>query len=73
MNRKEFMDQLEKLLSDISEDERREALDYYESYFDEAGEAEEASVIQKLGSSHYQGRSERKQRFCRNIHRKRIL
>lgn len=35
MNRKEFMDQLEKLLSDISEDERREALDYYESYFDE--------------------------------------
>ena len=34
--------------SDISEDERREALDYYESYFDEAGEAEEASVIQKL-------------------------
>lgn len=50
MNRKEFMDQLEKLLSDISEDERREALDYYESYFDEAGEAEEASVIQKLGS-----------------------
>ena len=50
MNRKEFMDQLEKLLSDISEDERKEALDYYESYFDEAGEAEEASVIQKLGS-----------------------
>ena len=50
MNRKEFMDQLEKLLSDFSEDERREALDYYESYFDEAGEAEEASVIQKLGS-----------------------
>ena len=31
-------------------DERREALDYYESYFDEAGEAEEASLIQKLGS-----------------------
>ena len=29
---------------------QREALDYYESYFDEAGEAEEASVIQKLGS-----------------------
>lgn len=50
MNRKEFMRQLELLLSDISEDERQEALDYYESYFDEAGEAEEASVIQKLGS-----------------------
>ena len=50
MNRKEFMRQLELLLSDISEDERREALDYYESYFDEAGEEEEVSVIQKLGS-----------------------
>lgn len=50
MNRKEFMKQLELLLSDIPEYERREALDYYESYFDEAGEAEEASVIQKLGS-----------------------
>ena len=50
MDRKEFMRQLELLLSDISEDERREALDYYESYFDEAGEEEEASVIQKLGS-----------------------
>lgn len=50
MDRKEFMKQLELLLSDISEDERREALDYYESYFDEAGEEEEASVIQKLGS-----------------------
>ena len=50
MDRKEFMKQLELLLSDISEDERKEALDYYESYFDEAGDEEEASVIQKLGS-----------------------
>lgn len=50
MNRREFMRQLELLLSDISEDERKEALDYYESYFDEAGEGEEASVIRKLGS-----------------------
>ena len=50
MNRAQFMEQLEKLLSDISEDERREALDYYESYFDEAGPEREASVIQELGS-----------------------
>lgn len=50
MNRKEFMEQLARLLSDISEDERTEALEYYESYFDEAGEEEEAFVIQKLGS-----------------------
>ena len=37
MNRAQFMEQLKKLLSDISEEERQEALDYYESYFDDAG------------------------------------
>ena len=36
MNRAQFMEQLKKLLSDISEEERQEALDYYESYFDDA-------------------------------------
>ena len=50
MNRARFMEQLEKLLSDISEEERRDALEYYESYFDEAGPEKEASVIQELGS-----------------------
>lgn len=50
MNRARFMEQLERLLSDISEEERREALEYYESYFDEAGPEKEASVIQELGS-----------------------
>lgn len=34
MNRKQFMEQLERLLSDISEAERQEALEYYEGYFD---------------------------------------
>ena len=50
MNRVQFMEQLEKLLSDISEEERQEALDYYESYFDDAGENQEANVIRELGS-----------------------
>lgn len=50
MDRAQFMQQLERLLSDISEAERQEALDYYESYFDDAGEAQEAEVIQELGS-----------------------
>lgn len=48
MNRAQFMEQLEKLLSDISEEERQEALDYYESYFDDAGEDQEANVIRSL-------------------------
>lgn len=50
MNRAQFMEQLEKLLSDISEEKRQEALDYYESYFDDAGEDQEANVIRELGS-----------------------
>ena len=50
MNRAQFMEQLEKLLSDISEEDRQEALDYYESYFDDAGEDQEANVIRELGS-----------------------
>lgn len=50
MDRAQFMEQLEKLLSDISEAERQEALAYYNSYFDEAGSENEASVIRELGS-----------------------
>lgn len=50
MNRAEFMRQLKALLDDISEAERQEALDYYESYFDDAGPENEAEVIRELGS-----------------------
>ena len=50
MDRAQFMEQLERLLSDISEAERQEALAYYNSYFDEAGPEKEASVIRELGS-----------------------
>ena len=77
MNRAQFMKQLEKLLSDISEEERKEALDYYESYFDDAGPEREAEVLRELGSPgkgscHYQGRPWGKQRKRRRIHRKRL-
>ena len=50
MDRTQFMKELEKLLCDISEGERQEALAYYNSYFDEAGSEMEASVIRELGS-----------------------
>lgn len=50
MNRADFMEQLKKLLDDIPAEERDEALEYYESYFDDAGEENEASVIRELGS-----------------------
>ncbi len=50
MSRKEFMDQLEQLLSDIPREERNEALTYYNGYFEDAGEENEASIIQELES-----------------------
>ena len=50
MSRKEFMERLEKLLWNISESEREEALQYYNDYFDDAGEENEAKVIEELVS-----------------------
>ena len=49
MNKEQFMNQLESLLKDIPQDERADALQYYENYFEESGKAEE-EVIQALGS-----------------------
>ena len=45
MNRQEFMNQLERLLSDVPEAERQDALAYYEDYFDEAGPEQEAQAV----------------------------
>lgn len=50
MNRKQFMNALERLLRDLPENERAEALQYYNDYFDDAGEENEASVIEELES-----------------------
>lgn len=50
MNRAEFMRQLERLLQGISPTEREEALQYYNSYFDDAGVENEQEVIRALGS-----------------------
>lgn len=50
MNRKEFLAQLARLLWDIPEADRKDALEYYENYFEDAGVENESSVIQELGS-----------------------
>ena len=50
MNRVEFMQQLERLLMDIPEHDRLDAIAYYNDYFDEAGAENEAQVIRELGS-----------------------
>lgn len=50
MSKKEYLQKLSELLSDISAEEREEALNYYRDYFEDAGEGEEERVMRELGS-----------------------
>lgn len=50
MNRIEFMTELAALLQDVPQEERKEAMKYYNDYFDDAGADNEQQVIQELGS-----------------------
>ena len=50
MRREEFLKQLEQLLDGISEEEKADALAFYRSYFEDAGEENEESVIAELES-----------------------
>lgn len=49
MNRLEFMKELEALLSDIPQGERKEALQYYNDYLNDAGVENEQEVLESLG------------------------
>ncbi len=49
MNRAEYMKELAYLLQGLPDEEREEALQYYENYFDDAGEDQEEAVIAELG------------------------
>lgn len=50
MTKYEFLGDLSRLLSDLPEEERMEAMEYYEDYFSDAGRENEAQVIKELGS-----------------------
>lgn len=50
MNRIEFIAELERLLQDISAEERKEAVQYYRDYFEDAGIENEQHIIEELGS-----------------------
>lgn len=50
MNRIEFLAELERLLQDISAEERKEAVQYYQDYFEDAGLENEQHIIEELGS-----------------------
>ena len=49
MDRVGYIKKLEYLLQDISDEERKEAIEFYENYFDEAGKENEQKVIEELG------------------------
>ena len=71
MKREEFLKQLEQLLDGISEEEKADALAFYRSYFEDAGEENEESVIAELESPEKVAQSIRKKRMdlmaCRRI------
>ena len=50
MNRNEFISELKKKLRKLPYDEIKEAVDYYEGYFNDAGEENEQSVLAELGT-----------------------
>lgn len=49
MNRTEYMCKLASLLQDVPEEERVAAMQYYNGYFDDAGEENEQQVMKELG------------------------
>lgn len=50
MNKQEFMLRLEALLDGIPEEEKKEALAFYVSYFEDAGEENEEKILRELES-----------------------
>lgn len=50
MKKEEFLQKLEYLLQDIPEVEKRDALDYYRDYLEEAGTERESDVLKEFGS-----------------------
>ena len=50
MNKEEFLTKLASLLEDIPQKEREDAIQYYNDYFDDAGEDRFDEVVESLGS-----------------------
>ena len=50
MDRRKCIDKLKNKLRKLPYDEIKEAVDYYEGYFDDAGEENEQAVLEELGS-----------------------
>ncbi len=66
MSRQDFMEQLKRLLDDIPSNERQDALNYYENYFEDAGPENEAKIIEELESPEKVAASIKKDLFGEN-------
>ena len=51
MDKYDYIDTLKANLSELSEDERISAINYYKELFEEAGSENEQDLIQRLGSA----------------------
>ena len=51
MSKNDFINELKKRLRKLPYDEIKEAVDYYNEYFDDAGEENEQTVLAELGSA----------------------
>jgi len=60
------MEQLKRLLDDIPSNERQDALNYYENYFEDAGPENEAKIIEELESPEKVAASIKKDLFGEN-------
>ena len=56
MDRAEFLNRLEAQLLDVPQAEREEALQYYEDYLNDAGDAGDFDILQELGTPEDCGR-----------------
>ena len=52
MDRAEFLNRLEAQLLDVPQAEREEALQYYEDYLNDAGDAGDFDILQELSLIH---------------------
>ena len=50
MSRAEFMEKLEYLLQDLSQEDREDGIAFYRDYLDEAGTEREQEVLREFGS-----------------------
>ena len=50
MKKEVFLERLEALLQDIPEEEKRDAIDYYRDYLEEAGPEKEEEVLAEFQS-----------------------